>query len=196
LFQGPDVDPRLRAELELRYDREGARALHAELASVDAKSAARIHANDKKRLVRALEVWRQTGRGLSDWQNEWGWHEREARARPHVIVGVSSPTDALDARISERTRAMLDAGWADEARRIHEGGGFGSTAIQALGYADALELALGSIDRAEAQRRIQLATRQFARRQRTWFRKFDAIAWFEADTAAARIDELASRLSL
>jgi tRNA dimethylallyltransferase len=184
LFHGPEVDPALRAELEARYEREGAANVHAELARLDARSATRIHANDKKRVVRALEVWHQTGRTLSDWQREWGWHERNATVRPHAMVGVSWPTDELDLRVRARTRAMLDQGWAAEARAIHEGQGFGPTAIQALGYSTALELALEHIDRDQAERAIALATRQFARRQRTWLRKFERLVWLRADKAA------------
>src|SRR5262249_35574703 len=94
LFEGPEVDAAVRAELEQRYDREGAQLLHAELARVDGASAARIHANDKKRVVRALEVWTQSGKPLSAWQREWGW-DREGAAptgRARRVVGLAVET--------------------------------------------------------------------------------------------------------
>ena len=172
LFEGPDVDPALRASLERRYELEGAAALHAELARVDVAAAARIHANDRKRVVRALEVWHQSGRPLSDWQREWGWDGSGASERPRRVVELAPEPARLEQRIVERTGAMLDAGWAAEAAGVRAGGGFSATASQALGYAIALDLHDGRISRREAAEQIALATRQFARRQRTWFRKF------------------------
>jgi len=182
LFEGPEVDPALRASLEARIADRGREVVHAELAAVDPRSAARIHPNDVKRVVRALEVWHQTGRALSDWQNEWGWHASEDetdRASADRIVGLAVPTPALDARIRARTTAMLDAGWVEEARAVRAGRGFGATAAQALGYAEVLRLADGELDRAQAELAIATRTRQFARRQRTWLRKFPTLAWVD-----------------
>ncbi len=179
LFEGPSVDLALRAALEARWTSEGGAALHAELARVDPAAAARIHARDRKRVLRGLEVFTQTGRALSDWQREWGWHGREAAPRAVRIAGLDCPMPELEQRIARRTRAMLDQGWVEEALRVRAGPGFGPTAIQALGYAEVLELGDGRLERSECERRIALRTRQFARRQRTWWRKLDA-RWFEA----------------
>lgn len=173
LFGGPAVDPALRAELEARARAEGGEALHAELQSVDPEAAGRLHPADRRRVVRALEVWRQTGRRLSDWQREW----RGRPGRPRRICGIARRPEELAQRIAARTRAMLDAGWADEARAIRDGVGFGPTSIQALGYREALLLADGELGRAEAEQAVALRTRQFARRQGTWFRKFPEIEW-------------------
>jgi tRNA dimethylallyltransferase len=179
LFEGPSVDLALRERLEQRYAREGAEPLHAELARVDPASAARIHARDRKRVLRGLEVFEQTGRSLSDWQREWGWHGRASAPRPVRIAGLDGPMPELERRIGARTRAMLDAGWVEEARAIRAGPGFGPTAIQALGYRDVLELADGALAREACEERIVRATRQFARRQRTWWRKLD-VRWSPA----------------
>jgi tRNA dimethylallyltransferase len=187
LFEGPEVDPALRASLEARIAERGRDAVHAELAALDPRSAARIHPNDVKRVVRALEVWHQTGRTLSAWQNEWGWHAEASepdKSSAHRIVGLAVPTPVLDARIRARTTTMLDAGWVDEARAVRADPGFGATAAQALGYAEVLRLADGELDRGQAELAIATRTRQFARRQRTWLRKFPALAWIE--TGAAR----------
>ena len=181
LFEGPPADPLVRARIEARADGQGLAALHAELERADHASAARIHVNDRKRVVRALEVLEQTGRTLSSWQREWGWHGAEAPApRPHRIAGLRLETGELDRRIRARTAAMLDAGWIEEAARVRAGPGFGPTAAQALGYAEVLELADGAIDRATCEERIALSTRQFARRQRTGLRRFE-IGWVEPD---------------
>ena len=202
LFEGPSVDLELRARLEARYSSEGAAALHAELARVDPAAAARIHAHDRKRVLRGLEVHEQTGRSLSDWQREWGWHGRESAPRPVRIAALACPMPELEARIAQRTAAMLTAGWVEEARAIRAGPGFGPTATQALGYAEVLELADGRIGREECTQRIVRKTRQFARRQGTWWRKLDA-RWFPAlpenragELPADRLGELARALDL
>lgn len=184
LFEGPPVDIELRRRIEARTREEGNPALHRELARIDPACAARIHVNDTKRLVRALEVYEQTGRPLSHWQKEWSSFAlsgaRGPSRRPRRIAGLDLAVSELDRRIGERTRAMLAAGWVEEALGIRALGGFGPSAIQALGYRDVLDLADGRVDRETCAARIALATRQFARRQRTWYRKFPDIAWFPA----------------
>ena len=202
LFEGPEVDPALRGVLDRRWASEGGAALHAELAAVDPRSADRIHPNDAKRVVRALEVHRQTGRPLSALQDSWGIHgeDREAlaaRQRPRRLVGLTRSVEGLDRRIRARTEAMLDAGWVEEARAIRARGGFSKTAVQALGYRDVLALADGRIDRATCVDRIALATRQFARRQRTWLRRFGEIHWVDLEACknpADRVDGVVSAL--
>jgi len=174
LFEGPEVDLALRERLEQRYATEGGEQLHAELARVDPQAAARIHARDRKRVLRGLEVFEQTGRALSDWQREWGWHGATANPRPVRIAGLQCPMPELEARIARRTRAMLAQGWVEEARAIRASPGFGPTAIQALGYREVLALGDGELEREDCEQAIVRATRQFARRQRTWWRKLDA----------------------
>jgi len=180
LFQGPEVDLDLRADVERRVDELGPDAAHAWLERVDPLSAERLHANDRRRVVRALEVQEQTGRALSDWQREWrspsGVPSAGAARR---LVGVGHGVPDLDQRIHERTRRMLAGGWVEEALGIRARTGFGSTAIQALGYAQVLRLADGDLDEDACIDEIALRTRQFARKQRTWYRKFDEIAWLE-----------------
>ncbi|MBL8863456.1 MAG: tRNA (adenosine(37)-N6)-dimethylallyltransferase MiaA [Planctomycetes bacterium] len=180
LFRGPDVDPALRAELEERARRDGPAALHAELVRADPTAAARLHPNDVKRVVRALEVFHQTGRPLSAWQTQWG---RGAGA-PRTLVGLSVSVPELDRRIAARAQAMLAAGWPAEAVALRAAGGLGPTAAQAIGYAEALAVHDGTLTPAEAARRIALATRQFARRQRTWYRKFPDLRWLDAERRA------------
>ncbi len=185
LFDGPPADLALRARIEERAQRIGAQALHDELRAVDPVAAQRIHPNDAKRVRRALEVFEQTGRPLSAHQAEWGWGEARASTRPARLVGVACDEPALTRRVAARTRAMLDGGWVEEARRVRETTGFGPTAAKALGYAEVLELADGRATRAETEERITLRTRQFARRQRTWFRKFAEILWIDPESANA-----------
>src|SRR5690606_10579030 len=105
LFEGPPADDEFRAGLATVPEAE----LHARLATVDPEAAARIHANDRKRLVRALEVHRATGRAISRHQTQW-----EAAARfPSVRFGLSWPREVLNRRINARTKAMIAAGWIE-----------------------------------------------------------------------------------
>ncbi len=180
LFGGPPVDLAVRAAIEERADELGSEGLHAELARRDPVSSARIHPNDRKRVVRALEVLEQTGRPLSAWQQEWGWGEAESKVRPHRIVSLVADPDAHEERMRRRIARMLDRGWAEEALAIRDGGGFGPTSIQALGYQEVLEYADGKLGRKEVEDLIQLRTRQFARRQRAWFRSFEGSCRLQA----------------
>lgn len=180
LFEGPPADLELRARLEAEADEVGLEALHERLRSVDRESAERLHPNDRRRVVRALEIHEQTGRPLSDWQREWrDAAGRSTPGRERRLVGVGREAAELEAAIPRRIAAMLDAGWVEEARAVRDGPGFGPTAIQALGYAEVLRLADGELSRAECAELVATRTRQFARKQRTWYRKFDDIAWLE-----------------
>jgi tRNA dimethylallyltransferase len=188
LFAGPASDPVLRAALSARARAEGRASLHAELVRLDPPSAARIHPHDEKRVVRALEVLAQTGRRLSDWQSEWGWHGR-ASARPELsIVGLALPPAEHAERIRRRVETMLERGWVEEARAIRDSCGFGPTAIQALGYREVLELADGRLAPDECCTRIERLTRRFVRRQKTWFRSFPEIRWVDPLGATARAE--------
>jgi tRNA dimethylallyltransferase len=177
LFDGPPVDRELRARLDRRAREEGGAVLHAELRAVDPAGAERIHANDRKRLVRALEVFHQTGRPLSDWQRQWWRDGSESGGRQRRVVGLGIEAGELERRIPRRTRSLLGAGWVEEARALRCDPGFGPTSGAALGYGDVLRLADGEIGREECEARVNLRTRQFARRQRTWFRRFPEIEW-------------------
>ncbi|MCA9001977.1 MAG: tRNA (adenosine(37)-N6)-dimethylallyltransferase MiaA, partial [Planctomycetes bacterium] len=155
-------------------------ALHAELKAVDPDAALKLHANDTRRVLRALEVWKQTGKPLSEWQQEWN-QEPIPRVQNARLVGLSHAVNDLDGRIRSRARAMMDAGWKEEAVRLRADPGLSKGAAQALGYSTILEWADGRVDREEALDEIALRTRQFARRQRTWYRKFD-VFWIPADS--------------
>jgi len=182
LFDGPPVDRALRARLEARLASEGDEALHAELARRDPPSAARLHAHDARRVVRALEVLEQTGRPLSDWQREWASFGGSGAHAAHRLLGLAWPTDELDRRIRARVERMLAQGWPAEVEALEARGGFSKTSIQALGYREVRELVAGRSDAAGCCAAIALATRQFARRQRTWYRKFP-ITWLAGESA-------------
>ncbi|QDU67056.1 tRNA (adenosine(37)-N6)-dimethylallyltransferase MiaA [Engelhardtia mirabilis] len=186
LFDVPRPDPQLRAALAARAETEGAATLHGELARLDPPSAARIHPNDTRRVQRALEVIEQTGTPLSQLQRQWR-DEQGARSdgRPRRLVGLQPAPEVLERRIVDRTRKMLAAGWIEEVRAILASGGFGETSGQALGYPQIQAHLRGELAREDLEPEIAVRTRQFARRQRTWYRHFDDIVWLDPDAPHA-----------
>jgi len=169
----PAADPALRADLMAAAS---SGQLHARLAAVDPPAAARIHPRDTRRLVRALEVALLTGRPLSAAQVASANPLFESRL---MILDVSRT--ALARRIDRRVEAMFAGGLVEEtATALAASGGIGPTARQAAGYAEAIDLLAGRIDRTEAIRRTQARTRQLAKRQRTWFRSFKGATWIGA----------------
>jgi tRNA dimethylallyltransferase len=177
LFDGPPADPALRDRLNHRAQREGVPALHRELVALDPAAAARIHPNDRKRIVRALEVHELTGRPLSAQQQQWG---RADPAYDITWIGLHRSRDDLHRRIEQRVRRMFDAGLVEEVRRLPAApGGLGPTAGEALAYREVVEHLAGRMTLAEAMQATVAHTRQFAKRQLTWFRRFAAVNWID-----------------
>lgn len=170
VFQGPPADTDFRRHAEARCERDGPEALHAELAAVDAVTAARLHPNDIRRVIRAIEVYRLTGKPLSAQQAEG---PQPVEERPPHVYWLDLPRDRLYARIDQRVKTMLANGWIDEAERLAQRTpAVGPTARQALGYQELFDwLDRGRIEpQAQVCDDIQARTRQFAKRQLTWFR--------------------------
>ena len=142
---------------------------HDRLAEVDPATAARLHPHDSQRIERALEVWWTTGRALSD-----HWENGEAEPLPHVAIRLSRPRAELHRRIEERLDRMLHAGLEEEARGLWEAGWTpDEPGLDTIGYQEWWPYFEGEIDRAEARRRILVASRRYAKRQETWFRRQD-----------------------
>ncbi len=178
LFAGPSADWAFRRELMARAERDGVPALHAELARVDPGAARRIHANDLRRIVRALEVRHKTGRPISEQQREWS-----SGSLRHNVVGLILARSREDvcARIDERVTRMFREGLVDEVSSLLDRGeGLGREARQALGYKEVIEYFDGKRSLEETIELVKLKTRQFAKRQMTWFRSFKEFTWVEA----------------
>jgi tRNA dimethylallyltransferase len=170
LFEGPAADDAVRARLSAEAEANGTAALHARLARVDPEAAGRIHPNDLRRIIRALEVWELAGAPISALQTQWG--SRRGRCRP-LLVAVRRSLDDLDRRIEARVRRMVEAGLVDEVRSLSaRPGGLALGPRQALGYAEALEHLAGRLAREEMVEAMVLHTRQFARAQMKWLRRF------------------------
>ena len=191
----PEADPDTRAVLEAEARERGWAALYAELAAVDPEAAARIHATDAQRIQRALEVWRLTGRAISDWRRERPAHRFPCRVLKVVVAPGSR--EVLHERIARRFDTMLDAGFLDEVRRLRSLPELAShprpldlPALRAVGYRQAWEHLDGQFDAATLRDRGIFATRQLAKRQLTWLRgELDAL-WGDPAHGRARLDQL------
>lgn len=190
IFEAPPKDEALRRALEARAAAEGPEVLHRELARVDPETAARLPPADVLRVVRALEVHALTGVPLSAHHRS---HERTPPRHRALVLGITPPRDELYRRVEARAEAMYDAGLAEEAVRVAARGPAARAQLERLmGYRDALALAEGRIDRAEAIARTKLAQRRYAKRQLTWFRAMPEVEWLpwppDPDAVAARIE--------
>lgn len=164
----PEADPAIRQALDHAAAEQGWPALHAELAQVDPIAASRIHAHDRQRIQRALEVWRMTGQPISVLQ-------QQVQPLPWPLLRISCwPHDRqrLARRIAERFQRMLDQGFEQEVRDLVERYALGPEhhAMRAVGYRQMLKFLLGEYTYAEMVERGVIATRQLAKRQLTWLR--------------------------
>jgi tRNA dimethylallyltransferase len=168
LFEGPPANWELRQEIEREVADVGREALHARLEQVDPVAASTIHPHDTRRMIRALEVYRATGEPISHQQLQFDDGRSPEQCRVFVL---RRPKAEQNQRINERVEEMLERGLVDEVRRLtanHQQ--LGRTASQAVGYREVLEHLSGQLDQATMVERIKTRTRQFAKRQGTWFR--------------------------
>ncbi|HEV3166537.1 MAG TPA: tRNA (adenosine(37)-N6)-dimethylallyltransferase MiaA [Isosphaeraceae bacterium] len=167
LFEGPGADPELRQSLESEADALGDLVMHARLRRLDPITADRLHPSDRRRIIRALEVMTATGLPLSSLQTE---HSQPSPEGVHVF-GLERPKDELRSRIDQRVAQMLASGLVDEVRRLRSGPNpLGPVPAQAVGYLEVIDLLDGRATLTETVARVQVRTRQFAKRQATWFR--------------------------
>jgi tRNA dimethylallyltransferase len=168
IFEGPAADWDFRQARLAEIDRHGLAYLHQRLAVVDPPAAARLHPNDTRRIIRALEVFEKTGQPISYWQQQFAVGRPARQCRVFVL---DWPRDELYARIEERVDAMFQAGLVEEARGLLLGAHPpGRTASQAVGYREVFEYLQGRHTLAQAIDLIKQHTRQLAKRQLTWFR--------------------------
>lgn len=175
LFESPPADAEVRRRLEAEAERDGLAALHGRLASVDPIAGRRLHINDVRRVVRALEVFELTGQPISVFQRQWGRTDQSGLPGPPLLC-IDLPRDELYARIDQRVLQMIEAGWIDEVAQLR-GQALSREAVCALGYAELCEVLSGRRSLADAIATIQLRSRQFAKRQLTWFRNWPGIRW-------------------
>ena len=174
-FPGTDPQVRARLEAEVATDRW---ALHQKLRELDPTAAEKITVNDQRRIARALEVIELTGRPFSAQLPDY------QEIEPTVHLGLSMDRAILHERIATRVHLMWEHGWVDEVIRLLDAGlAEGKTASRAIGYAQIQRHLAGELTAAEAKEETTIRTRQFARRQDTWFRRDPRIHWIDGSSA-------------
>lgn len=179
LAEETETAPDLREELFELAKKHGNGFLHAKLCEIDPESAAQIHPNNVRRVVRALEIYKRTGIPKSEWDRRTRETESPYEA---TVIGIERPREELYRRIDERVDRMIAAGLAEETAALAARGVFdrNRTAAQAIGYKEILPYLRGERSLAEAAETLKRATRHYAKRQMTWFRAKSYVRWVGA----------------
>jgi len=177
LFEGAKSSPEIREELDDIANKKGSEFLHCELLSpIDPVTAKKIHPNDLFRIIRAIEVYKLTGKPISEQQTQWNQNNKSTEYR---LIGLIIPRNLLYKKIEERVDKMLNSGLVDEVRKLMSLGiEKNKTAAQAIGYKEILAHLNGEYSLNRAIELIKRNTRRFAKHQLTWFRKDERIEWF------------------
>lgn len=204
LFEGPGTDETIRSELKKEAEEGGLAQLHRRLREIDPEAAERIHPNDSKRIIRALEVFETTGRPISSFQRQWAENDavppnRQDRAASHdwTIIGLRREKERESMRINARVKKMIEEGLIDEVGGLlSEDKPLSRQARCAIGYAEIIRHLGGEIDLDEAVELIKRNTRKLAKGQRTWFKTFKNVNWLdiEADEPSESILSRAKNL--
>ena len=178
LFEGPGTDQKTRRELQERAKCEGLEQLYRELEKVDPLAAENIHPNDAKRIIRALEVYKITGKPISSLQQQWK-HEMQ---HDWTIIGLQRGKTDASRRINSRTKKMIAAGLVDEVKSLlSEDKPLSKQAQCAIGYAEIIDYLNGKISLEDATQLIKKNTRRLAKNQRTWFKTFKNVHWLDIE---------------
>ena len=174
LFPGPQRSEELRKRLRQRTAEKGSHYLHSVLKRLDPAAAASIHANDTRKLIRAIEVCLASRQKMTELCRQG----RQPLQGFHILrLGLDPDRDALYARINQRAEKMFASGLVEETARLMEKYGDSAGPLSSLGYKQAVQLLRGEIDRETALRSAQQAHRNYAKRQMTWFRREPEVAW-------------------
>ena len=182
MFEGPPADEEFRTEVAAEIDRVGIGALHQRLEQVDPLSASKLHPNDVRRIIRALEVYKATGEPISHLQMQFDEGKPAEESRVFVLTW---PRPDLHVRINDRVDQMFAAGFVEEVRSLlNKYDALSKTARQAVGYSEVIAYITGDADMEETVRGTKTRTRQFAKRQDTWFRSLSECRFVARDDAA------------
>jgi tRNA dimethylallyltransferase len=194
LFDGPGTDKQIRTELQERAQVEGLTSLYRELMKIDPIAAERIHPNDSKRIIRALEVYELTGQPISGFQQQW---EKESTINDWTIIGLRREKAEENKRINSRVKMMIAGGLVNEVKSLlAEERPLSEQARCAIGYAEIIEYLNGQIELEDAVELVKKNTRRLAKNQRTWFKTFTNVHWLdvEPDETNEKILSRAKRL--
>ncbi len=177
-FVQEQTSPKVREELQKRLEREGVEALLEELRSYDPESAARLHPNNQKRILRAMEIYQTTGITMTE-------HIKRSRLEPspyrHCVIGLTyKDRNILYQRINQRVDQMVRQGLPEEAKRILSSP-YRSTAMGAIGYKELAPWVRGECSLEQAVEQLKKSTRHYAKRQLTWFRREEWVQWIYVD---------------
>ncbi|MDP6110686.1 MAG: tRNA (adenosine(37)-N6)-dimethylallyltransferase MiaA [Planctomycetota bacterium] len=176
IFEAPG-DADVRARLVEQCREIGAQAMHDRLREVDLKAARRIHANDERRIVRALEVFEVSGQPISEWQVQEGGTRDLYEFR---LFGLRMEREALYNRINTRVTQMIQDGLIEETECLMERPeGLGKGSMQALGYREIMAFLNGEMEREIAIHQVKQGTRRFAKSQISWFKRFPNVTWID-----------------
>ncbi len=191
LFEGPQRSEALRDRLRARAEKRGSEYLHRILERLDAPAAARIHANDLSKLIRALEVCLASRRPMTEL---WERGREGLRGFRVLRLGLNPNREALYKRINARAAEMFDEGLVEETERLSARYGAQARPLQALGYRQAMQFLRGEVERASAVVAAQQAHRNYAKRQMTWFRREPSVVWLEGagDDPAIQAEAIAA----
>jgi tRNA dimethylallyltransferase len=174
----PEIESSVRRELLIELEKSGLEDLYKKLEEVDSRFAARVHPNDKQRVLRGLEVFRFTGKPISSfYETVNGFESAET-----LYVGVGMERALLRERINSRVDRMIERGLIAEVESLHSRGyGPDLKSMRSIGYAEISQYILGTISKDEAVNRMKLETGRYAKRQMTWFRRNKKIEWFNPE---------------
>lgn len=179
MFEGPGADEGLRERLRAR----GLAALRTDLERIDPAAARRIHPNDERRTIRALEVYELTGKPISEHQAQW---DGKSTVRDDcILIGLDWPSELLNPRINARVRQMVDLGLVEEVRNLWQARKLGPLAKEALGYKQLIAHFEGRCSVDDAIEKTKIETRRFGKNQRTWLKRLRLTprsVWIDAQT--------------
>ena len=176
LFEGPGADEQIREKLKAQAQTEGLGKLYAQLQKIDPDAAAKISSNDPRRIIRALEVYKLTGKPISSFQRQW-----DANAsQDWTIIGLRREKTEESKRINARVKKMIDAGLVDEVKQLlAEPIPLSNQARLAIGYAEIIDHISGKTTLDDTIELIKKNTRKLAKAQRTWFKTFKNVHWLD-----------------
>ncbi len=177
LFEGPGSDKQIRAELQAEAEKQGLEELYRRLAEIDPATAERIGRKDRKRIIRALEVYKITGKPISSLQRQF---DAEKPLHDWTIIGLRREKSVENSRINQRVKKIIEAGLVDEVKGLlSEEKPLSQQARCAIGYAEIIDHLNGKISLEDAVELIKKNTRRFAKNQRTWFKTFKNVNWLD-----------------
>jgi tRNA dimethylallyltransferase len=179
LFEGPGSDKQIRAELQAEAEAEGLEQLYRRLTEIDPVTAERIGRRDSKRIIRALEVYKITGKPISSLQLQF---DAEKPLHNWAIIGLRREKSVENSRINQRVKKIIAAGLVDEVKQLlAEEKPLSQQARCAIGYAEIIDYLNGKISLEDAAELIKKNTRRFAKNQRTWFKSFKDVNWLDIE---------------